>query len=52
MTHEQGAQRCAHPGCHCGVEPGKQFCSPHCAQAPGAAAPSGGCGCNHPACRQ
>jgi hypothetical protein len=50
MTHEHpGDGRCMHPGCKCPVASGKQFCSPHCAQAQ-ASGPSGGCGCNHPDC--
>ena len=47
--HETTSNRCAHPGCRCRVESGKQFCSLHCAQAQ-ATPVSGGCGCNHPEC--
>ncbi len=43
-----GNADCAHPGCNCAAESGKQYCSEVCRQA--AATPNVVCECGHPEC--
>lgn len=38
---------CAHPGCTCQAEPGKEFCSDSCRNAP---VTGGKCPCGHAGC--
>lgn len=49
-------EKCATSACHCEVQAGERYCSPHCEQQgpqqdASASDGSAQCGCGHPACR-
>lgn len=47
LTDQDNPTYCAHPGCHCKVEPGEKYCSDSC----GRELNGGPCSCGHPDCQ-
>ena len=51
ISEDPRTQKCAHPGCTCPVESGKQYCSGACETASKSGLTGNECNCNHQGCR-
>lgn len=47
LTDQDDPTYCAHPGCHCKVEPGEKYCSASCERQ----LDGGPCTCGHSNCQ-